>query len=375
MRPVRPARLWSGSGSVVVEMPGAWRRPAPGEDGRARGRVVALQANYCRVELDAPGPGGCRRLLCTRRSRLDHEGLQVWVGDLVHLEGIDWVAGRAAVAQVEPRRNLLQRPAVANVDRVLVVTALAEPALDPLQLTRFLVSAEGSGAAVDLVLGKADLMEEPELRDACRQFEAWGYPVFPLSTRSGLGLEDLRRHVQAAAGITVLCGPSGAGKSSLLNALAPELALRVAAVSGRLQRGRHTTRHVELFPLASGSHPQDSAATPASASALVADTPGFNRPELPGDPTLLAQAFPEIQARLARGGCRFRNCRHLGDPGCAMGTDWPRFHLYRQCLEEVEAALTQIPRAVAQARRRPSRRGGGEGISRPGLADSDPDLR
>jgi ribosome biogenesis GTPase len=336
--------------------------------------VVALQANYCWVELDAPGPGGCRRLLCTRRSRLEHEGLQVWVGDRVRLEGIDWVAGRAAVAQVEPRQNLLQRPAVANVDRVIVVTALAEPDLDPLQLTRFLVSAEGSGALVDLVLGKADLVAEPALREVCRDFEAWGYPVFPLSTRTGLGLDTLRRHLRTAAGITVLCGPSGAGKSSLLNALVPDLDLRVAAVSGRLQRGRHTTRHVELFPLPSEVAAADSFALIPDAPALVADTPGFNRPELPADPVQLVQAFPEIRQRLALGPCRFRNCRHMEDPGCAMGTDWPRFSLYRQCLEEVEAIAAVPSRLATTTRRRTSRRQTSQGISRLGREDSDPDL-
>ena len=338
----------------------------------ASGRVVALQANYCRVELDAPGPGGWHRLLCTRRSRLDHEGLQVWVGDRVRLEGIDWTAGRAAVAQVEPRQNLLQRPTVANVDRVIVVTALAEPDLDPLQLTRFLVSAEGSGAAVDLVLGKADLVAEPALRQACADFEAWGYPVFPLSTRTGLGLDTFRYHLRTAAGITVLCGPSGAGKSSLLNALVPDLDLRVAAVSGRLQRGRHTTRHVELFPLPSEVAADSFPLFPAT-PALVADTPGFNRPELPSDPVLLAQAFPEIRQRLALGPCRFRNCRHLEDAGCALGTDWPRFSHYRQCLEEVEAIASVPSRVATTSRRRTSRRQASHDLSRPGREDSDPD--
>jgi ribosome biogenesis GTPase len=359
-----PALLGCGCGSVVVESPGA------------SGRVMALQANYCRVELDAPGPGGCRRLLCTRRSRLDHEGLQVWVGDRVRLEGIDWTAGRAAVAQVESRQNLLQRPAVANVDRVVVVTALAEPDLDPLQLTRFLVAAEGIGAAVDLVLGKADLVAEPALRQTCADFETWGYPVFPLSTRTGLGLDTLRHHLRTAAGITVLCGPSGAGKSSLLNALVPDLDLRVAAVSGRLQRGRHTTRHVELFSLPSELAVADALALFPVAASLVADTPGFNRPELPSDPVALAQAFPEIRQRLALGPCRFRNCRHLEDPGCAMGTNWPRFSLYRQCLEEVEA-IASVPsrpfRVATTTRRRASRRQTSQGLSRPGREDSDPD--
>ena len=359
----------------MVESPGAFQlsRPGPADNGRDSGRVVALQANYCRIELDAPGPGGCRRLLCTRRSRLDHQGLQVWVGDRVRLEGIDWMAGRAAVAQVEPRQNLLQRPAVANVNRVIVVTALAEPDLDPLQLTRFLVSAEGSGAAVDLVLGKADLVAEPALRQVCADFEAWGYPVFPLSTRTGLGLDTLRHHLQTAAGITVLCGPSGAGKSSLLNALVPDLDLRVAAVSGRLQRGRHTTRHVELFPLPFAVAGADSLALLPATPALVADTPGFNRPELPSDPVVLALAFPEIRQRLALGPCRFRNCRHLGDPGCAMGTDWPRFSLYRQCLEEVEAIASVPSRVATTTRRRTTRRQTSQGLSRPGREDSDPD--
>jgi len=295
------------------------------------------------------------------------------VGDRVRLEGIDWTAGRAAVAQLELRRNLLQRPAVANVDRVVVVTALAEPDLDPLQLTRFLVAAEGSGAAVDLVLGKADLVAEPALRQACADFAAWGYPIFPLSTRTGLGLDTLCHHLRTAAGITVLCGPSGAGKSSLLNALVPDLDLRVAAVSGRLQRGRHTTRHVELFSLPSEVAAADALSLFPVAAALVADTPGFNRPKLPSDPVVLAQAFPEIRQRLALGPCRFRNCRHLEDPGCAMGTDWPRFALYRQCLEEVEAIASVDSRIATTTKRRTSRRQTSQGLSRPGREDSDPD--
>jgi ribosome biogenesis GTPase len=109
------------------------------------------------------------------------------------------------------------------------------------------------------------------------------------------------------------------------------------------------------------------------AAALVADTPGFNRPELPSDPVLLARAFPEIRQRLALGPCRFRNCRHLGDLGCAMGTDWPRFSLYRQCLEEVEAIASVASRVGTTTRRRTSRRQTSQGLSRRGREDSDPD--
>jgi ribosome biogenesis GTPase len=116
------------------------------------------------------------------------------------------------------------------------------------------------------------------------------------------------------------------GKSSLLNALRPDLSLRTGAVSGRLQRGRHTTRHVELFALG---------------EALVADSPGFNRPELPDDPTALAALFPELRRRLAECPCRFRNCRHQGDPGCALEDGWDRQELYGQCLADLEARPRQ----------------------------------
>lgn len=312
------------------------------------GRVVALQAQFSEVVLEGSAAAADLppRLLCTRRTRLDHAGLQVCVGDLVRLEGLDGRAGRAAVAAVAPRRNLLQRPAVANVNRVVVVASLAEPALDPLQLTRFLITAEASGAAVELVLGKVDLVEEGVLAAWCARLEGWGYRVWPLSTHRGRGVEALARQLAEGGGIGVVCGPSGVGKSSLLNALCPELALRVAAVSGRLRRGRHTTRHVELFPLQGGG--------------LLADSPGFNRPELPDDPAALAAAFPELRTRLEATGCRFRNCRHTGDPGCAMGTDWPRFPLYLACLEEVDVKAKLAPRR---------RRAGGPALSPPDRAD------
>lgn len=303
-----------------------------------RGLVVGLQANFCHVALERPGPGGVRRLLCTRRSRLSKCGLRICTGDRVQVEGIDWTAARGVVASLEPRSNQLKRPSVANVDRMVVVVALGEPALDPLQLTRFLITAEGTGRPVELVLTKVDLVPEAAVREWCASIASWGYPVHAVSIRSGAGVENLRRRL-SRAGITVLCGPSGVGKSSLLNALVPELALRIAAVSGRLQRGRHTTRHVELFPLGEG--------------ALVADTPGFNQPELPADPADLATAFPELRLRLSSAACRFRNCRHLGDPGCAAGTDWPRFAHYNQCLAEVEAGA-----AAAAATPRRERDGG-----------------
>jgi ribosome biogenesis GTPase len=283
--------------------------------------VVALQANFCRVELDVPGPGGVGQLLCVRRSRLGKQGETIRAGDRVLLEGIDWADGRGAVASALPRTNLLERPAVANCDRLVVVVSLAQPAPDPLQLTRFLLTAEATGLPLELVFTKVDLPPAAEVLGWCERVRRWGYEPIAVSSRQGSGLAALRERL-VRPGLTVFCGPSGVGKSSLLNALVPDLALRVGAVSGRLQRGRHTTRHVELVRLAPG--------------ALLADTPGFNRPELPDDPARLGPLFPEIRAALAEGPCRFGNCRHRGDPGCRVGSDWDRHPFYLQCLEGLE---------------------------------------
>jgi ribosome biogenesis GTPase len=284
--------------------------------------VTALEANFCRVRLRQPGPGGVEQLLCVRRTRLGKTGQRICVGDRVEVEGIDWHERRGAIASLLPRQRLLDRPAVANCSRVVVVVALRQPSLDPLQLTRFLLTAERSGSQVELVLTKADLLDALERQAWAERLQSWGYQPLLVSARLGLGLELLRERLEQP-GIAVLCGPSGVGKSSLLNALVPELGLRVEAVSGRLERGRHTTRHVELFPLAPG--------------ALLADTPGFNRPELPEDPGALGPLFPEVRRRLELAACRFTNCLHLDDPGCAVGADWDRHLLYRSCLESISS--------------------------------------
>jgi ribosome biogenesis GTPase len=289
---------------------------------------MALEANYCRVQLDQPGPSGVQQLLCVRRTRLGKTGQQICAGDRVQVDGIDWPAARGAIAALEPRQSLLERPAVANCTRVVVAVALDQPPLDPLQLTRFLLTAESTGVAVELVLTKADLLEPATARAVAERLRGWGYAPLLVSAREGTGMAELRERLRES-GIAVLCGPSGVGKSSLINALLPQLALRVSAVSGRLQRGRHTTRHVELYPLAPG--------------ALLADTPGFNRPDLPADPLALGPLFPEVRQRLEGRSCRFSNCLHRGDPGCAVGSDWDRHGLYLACLEAAQAQAEREP--------------------------------
>lgn len=289
------------------------------------GTVIATQANYYRVQLDQPVCSTTfdlppqREWLCICRSRLKKIGQRVMVGDRVRLEEPDWQGQRAAIAEVFERHSAMDRPPVANVNQILLIFALGEPDLDPHLLTRFLVKVESLRLSLCLGLSKSDLVSADLRRHWSDRLSTWGYQPILFSVPSGEGLESLLSQLRNR--ITVICGPSGVGKSSLINTLIPALELRVGRVSGKLGKGRHTTRHVELFPIAPG--------------ALVADTPGFNRPTLPSDPAALADLFPELRQPPGAAACRFSNCLHQGDPGCVIAPGWDREALYRQCLADL----------------------------------------
>lgn len=296
------------------------------------GTVLAVQANFYRVRLDQTfcldllDESGqtysqfIDELLCTRRARLKKIGQQICVGDRVTIEEPDWHGKRGAISEVDPRRNLLDRPTVANVDRILLVFALAEPNLDPHQLSRFLVKAESTQVEVLLCLNKRDLVSDQVWDDWRDRLTLWGYPPIAISTYNNQGIDELAQHLQT--GVTVVAGLSGVGKSSLINLLIPSLQVRVGEVSQRLGHGRHTTRHVELFALPAGGY--------------LADTPGFMQPNLTVTPQELADCFPEARQRLAAGDlCHFNNCLHRRDePDCVVRGDWERYEHYCSYLEE-----------------------------------------
>ncbi|MEH2389299.1 MAG: small ribosomal subunit biogenesis GTPase RsgA [Nostoc sp.] len=310
--------------------------------GQLLGTVVAVQANFYRVQLDAED-GEMREiremgeqylshlpypplLLCTRRTRLKKIGQQVMVGDRVVVEEPDWAGGRGAIAEVLTRQSELDRPAIANVNQILLVFAVADPPLEPYQLSRFLIKAESTGLDVLLCLNKSDLISLPEQQKVSDRLLGWGYEPIFISVKNGLNTDQAARYLSNK--ITVIAGPSGVGKSSLINSLIDSLELRVGEVSGKLARGRHTTRHTELFELPSGG--------------MLADTPGFNQPDMDCNPEELIRYFPEARERLAVGSCRFSDCLHRDEPECVVRGDWERYQHYLEFLDAAIAHETQL---------------------------------
>jgi len=276
---------------------------------RLTGTVVAVQANFYQVQLD----DWDLRFLCTCRSRLKKIGHTVMVGDRVGVIEPDWTDQRGVISEVVPRKTEGDRPRVADANQWLLGFALAEPPLDPMQLSRFLVKAESTGINLGICLNKQELVSAEQRQEWERRLQGWGYSPIFISVETQAGLSDLQQQLQDK--LTILAGPSGVGKSSLINLLVPQAQLRVSTVSGKLQRGRHTTRQV----------------------GLLADTPGFNHPDLDCDPSDLASYFPEARKRLIQDHCQFSDCLHRQEPNCVVRGDWERYAHYLAFLEEVIA--------------------------------------
>lgn len=224
--------------------------------------------------------------------------------------------GSGVIEEIEPRYNLLHRSdefrsklIAANVDQVLVVVA-AVPLFREELLIRCLVACETADIPARIVLNKTDLPETAALADYLKAYEALGYPVIPVSALGDLGsLEAVLKDRTS-----VLVGASGMGKSSLLNRLVPGANAAVGEISQALDAGRHTTTHARLYTLANGGASLSPNSSPAG---YLIDSPGMQEFGLKHlNQHELMAAFPEIRARL--GQCRFHNCRHLKEPGCAV---------------------------------------------------------
>ena len=295
---------------------------------KLKGIVVALKANFLIVEIEHKNFKDHSsddfydkiRLLCIRRSKLNYQGLFIDVGDIVSVESIDYKNKRAVVSDVEPRQSFLKRPAVANVTLVSICISADEPLFDMEQTSRFLLTAECANIEPLIILTKIDLITKNDLILYINKFKSWGYDCIPVSIHNSQGIDSLIERLRKTK-LTVLAGPSGVGKTSLINHLIPTVSLPTSSVSKKLKRGTHTTRHVELFAIGNGS--------------LLADTPGFNRPEIVCEPSGFAFLFPEFRTQLSNSQCKFRNCLHRDEPGCVIDKDLERYPFYRENLEEM----------------------------------------
>lgn len=239
-------------------------------------------------------------MACRGRGRLKKIDTDLLVGDQVHFSTTE--DGCGVINALLPRKMRLARPPVANVDQAVFTFAFVKPPLHREMLDRLLVLAEREQIQSLIVCNKVDLATPDEINEIATTYELAGYHVLLASANQGVGVDQLRERL--AEKISVLAGPSGVGKSSLLNAVSPGLKLTTGAVSEKIGRGRHTTRHVELLPLISGG--------------MVADTPGFYDLSVEGVKSReLAGYFPEMRPALGR--CRFgASCLHDKEPDCAV---------------------------------------------------------
>lgn len=259
---------------------------------RRTGRIVRSLSGF----YDVQTPAGV--VTCRGRGSLRRGGESPLTGDMVEItvEG-----GKGMVERILPRKNAFVRPAVANVDALVVFAANVNPVTEPFLIDRVAAIAGDQGVEVYICINKCDLDPAVDLE---RIYTRAGFPVIRASAQTGEGVAQLRSLLSGK--LTAFTGNTGVGKSSMLNALCPGLELATGQVSQKLGRGRHTTRHVELFALDDNTY--------------VADTPGFASFDTEQMEIILKEnlqyAFRDFAPYL--GECQFHDCSHRAEPGCSV---------------------------------------------------------
>lgn len=262
-----------------------------------KGRIIKAYAGYYYV-LDFTDGQVYETSL---RGRFRKEEVDFYVGDRVEFSVIDKDEQEGVVEDLLPRSLKLERPAVANVDQIVLVFSGRQPELNYRLLDRFLLLAEAYELRILICLNKVDLIGLEAARELMERYEMIDYRVVYTTAKKEQGISDLKREL--AESLSVFAGPSGVGKSSLLNLLSPEAELTTGEISKKIERGKHTTRHVELIALDN--------------QGLVADTPGFtalNIDFIP--PRQLAYLFKEMREYIS--GCKFNDCLHHHEPQCKI---------------------------------------------------------
>ncbi len=256
------------------------------------GRILRSLSGFYDVQTDSG------LVTCRGRGSLRRSGTSPLTGDLVE---ISVEHGKGMVEKILPRKNAFVRPAVANVDLLVVFAANVNPVTEPFLIDRVAAIAGDQEVPVVLCINKCDLDEAQDLH---RIYRGAGFTVLTTSAETGQGVEELRQLLRGK--LSAFTGNSGVGKSSILNRLCPQLALPVGEVSEKLGRGRHTTRHVELYKLEGDTY--------------VADTPGFSSFDTDQMEIILKEnlqyAFPDFGPYI--GACQFHDCSHRSEPGCSL---------------------------------------------------------
>ncbi|MBM6693553.1 ribosome small subunit-dependent GTPase A [Pseudoflavonifractor capillosus] len=258
------------------------------------GTIIKALSGFYYVDVGAEQ----EPITCRGRGKLRHQKITPLVGDHVAITVTE--DGTGMVDEVLPRSNQFQRPMVANMDQLVILASGAIPVTDPFLIDRMVSLAEYKGCQPIICFNKCDLEPATQLVEL---YQKAGFQSFAISAQTGEGLEQLLGVLDGK--ISAFTGNSGVGKSSVLNALCPQFGLKVGQVSEKLGRGRHTTRHVELFRVGGG---------------LVADTPGFSAFDVEQMELIpkeeLANTFREFQPYLEQ--CRFVGCAHVKERGCAV---------------------------------------------------------
>ena len=283
------------------------------------GRVIKFYNSFFFVKV------GEKIIPCKLRGLLKRDKKirsAVCVGDFVEISKLKDKSG--VIENVQSRRNILIRPPIAKVDRVILTFAVDAPKLHPLLLNRFLILAEKSALdEIIICVNKIDLTSE---KNFLAEYESL-YKILRTSTMTGAGIDELKKIL--SSGVTVLAGPSGVGKSSLLNAVDKNLKLKVGSVSEKILRGKHTTRVSELLEFGDG---------------FLVDTPGFSAVDLVEaglDKKNLWHCFKEFAA--FAGGCKFLNgCTHSHEPDCAVKAAVERGEILRERYESYLALLEEV---------------------------------